>query len=58
MNQNNVIHVDAATWYCMRQCRESINYLTTKRDPRYAIEINGEKELYRHFMDSIVKVAA
>lgn len=55
---SNVIHIDHATWYCMRQCRESINYLTLKRDPQYDIEINGEKELYNHFMDSVLNRAA
>jgi len=58
MNQNNVIQIDPATFYCMRQCQESIKYLSAKNDPKYKTEINGEKELYRHFMDSIFKVAA
>jgi hypothetical protein len=55
---NNVIHIDSATWYCMRQCRESINYLSAKRDPVYDLEIKGEKELYRHFMDEVFQAAA
>ena len=53
----NVIHVDYGTWYCMRQCRESINHLTTLKDPKYDLEIKGEKELYRHFMDSVLRAA-
>lgn len=53
---NNVIGpIDHATWYCMRQCRESINYLTplVSKQPIYQTEINGEKELLKHFMDEV-----
>lgn len=56
MNQNNVIGpIDHATWYCMRQCKESINHLSTLvgKEPIYQTEINGEKELLRTFMDEV-----
>lgn len=57
---DNVIHVDPATFYCMRQCRESISYLSTLVDkkPIYQTEINGEKELYRHYMNEALGRAA
>lgn len=53
---NNVIHVDPATFYCMRQCNESINYLSTMvaKKPIYQTEINGEKALYRHYMNEVL----
>lgn len=50
--------IDHATWYSMRQCNEIIRYLEGKKDPRYDLEIKGEKEIYRHFMDEVVKKAA
>lgn len=40
-------------WYCMRQCRESIKYCESKRDPHYDVEIAGEKALYNTFMQQI-----
>lgn len=48
--------IDAPTWYCMRQCRESINYLKdlVKQNPIYQVEINGEKALLATFMDSVL----
>lgn len=52
--QNNVIHVDHPTWYCMRQCRESINYLSTLKNPIYDVEINGEKDILKHFMSEVL----
>jgi hypothetical protein len=58
MNENNVIHIDPATFYCMRQCRESINNLTRLRNPVYDLEIKGEQELYRHFMKQTLRIAA
>lgn len=52
--QNNVIYFDTPTWYCMRQCRESINYLTTLKNPIYQVEINGEKDILSHFMKEVL----
>lgn len=51
---DNVIHVDHPTWYCMRQCRESINYLATLKNPIYQVEINGEKDILNHFMKEVL----
>lgn len=55
MNTNVIGPVDAATWYCMRQCKESIKHLNTLvgANPIYQTEINGEKALYRTFMDEV-----
>lgn len=54
MEANNVIGpISAAHWYCMRQCRESINYLKKQRDPRNEIEINAEKDLLDKFMSDV-----
>lgn len=50
--------IDASTWYCMRQCRESIAYLKTKHNPIYDVEIKGEQEILRHFMNGIERKAA
>lgn len=57
---NNVIQIDPATFYCMRQCQESIKNLTplVSKNPIYQIEINGEKEMYKHFMSQTIKRAA
>lgn len=55
---NNVIGpISHAHWYCMRQCRESINHLTplAAKTPIYEIEIKGEKELYREFMNQVIQ---
>lgn len=52
--QNNVIHIDTPTWYCMRQCNESIKYLSTLKNPIYQIEINGEKDILKHFMKEVL----
>lgn len=49
--------IDLPTWYCMRQCRESINYLKTLRNPIYEIEIKGEQEILNHFMQNIRRAA-
>lgn len=57
MIKDNVIHFDIPTWYCMRQCRESINYLSKLRDPIYQVEINGEKDILRHFMKEVLSPA-
>jgi len=53
----NIINVDFPTWYCMRQCRESINYLTNLHDDKYRLEIDSEKKIYKTFMDGILKAA-
>ncbi len=47
--------IDHATWYCMRQCKESINHLKKEvlKNPIYQTEINGEKALLKHFMDEV-----
>jgi len=37
----------------MRQCKESIKFCESKRDPHYDIEIAGEKALYDTFMKQI-----
>lgn len=50
--------IDHATWYCMRQCRESIDYLKTLKNPIYDVEIKGEQEILRHFMTNIERKAA
>ena len=49
--------IDHATWYCMRQCRESINYLTplATKNPIYQTEINGEKELLKTFIKNVLQ---
>lgn len=54
----NVIHIDQGTWYCMRQCRESVKHLKTLRNPIYDIEIKGEQDMYDHFMDKVLNRAA
>lgn len=54
MNQSNVIHLDPATWYCARQCQESIKHLTSLRDPMYDVEIRCEKELLKQFKREIL----
>lgn len=57
MDMTNVIGpIDFPTWYCMRQCRECITYLTPKiaKEPMYAVEVEGEKGLYKHFMDEVL----
>lgn len=51
---NNVIYFDAPTWYCARQCQESINHLTNLRDPKYDIEIRAEKEMLRGYKNDIL----
>jgi len=45
--------IDAATWYCMRQCNEAIRFCIDQKDPMYDIEIKAEKELLKTFKDSI-----
>lgn len=50
--------IDLPTWYCMRQCQESIAYLRTLKNPIYDIEIKGEQDIYKHFMNSIERKAA
>jgi hypothetical protein len=37
----------------MRQCRESIAYLRTLKNPVYDIEIKGEQDILNHFMKNI-----
>jgi hypothetical protein len=57
MDMTNVIGpIDLPTWYCMRQCRESINYLTplAAKNPIYNTEIEGEKGLLKVFMDEVL----
>lgn len=56
---DNVIGpIDHPTWYCMRQCNEVIKYLKQKNDPKYQIEIEGEKDLYNGFMNEVLKRTA
>jgi len=52
--------IDHATWYCMRQCNESIRHLTplVAKNPIYQVEINGERELLKVFMNNIERKAA
>jgi len=50
--------IDRATWYCMRQCRESINYLRSLNNPVYDIEIKGEQEILDTFMSEVLGRAA
>lgn len=52
--RNNVISIDSPTWYCMRQCNESIRYLSKLNNPIYQVEINGEKDILRHFMREVL----
>ncbi len=54
----NVIYFDPATWYCMRQCKESIKYLKKLGDPKYDVEINGETDLLRTFMSETLQQEA
>lgn len=56
--QNNVISFDPATWYCMRQCRESIKWCQAQKDPKYDIEIRGEEEIFRVYMNEVLERAA
>lgn len=46
--------IDLATWYSMRQCRESINYLSSLKDPKYQIEIAGEQDILDIYMSEIL----
>lgn len=52
--ENNVITFDPSTWYCMRQCKESIRWCQKQNDPIYFPEINGEKAMLRTFMDEVL----
>lgn len=47
---------DAATWYCMRQCSETIRYLTPMviKEPIYRLEIDGEKKILQGFYDEVL----
>jgi hypothetical protein len=49
----NVISVDFPTWYCMRQCKESIKWCQRQNNPIYQVEIDGEKAILQTFMDEI-----
>jgi hypothetical protein len=55
---DNVIHFDPPTWFCMRQCKESIKWCQKQNNPIYQTEIEGEKALLRGFMDEILGRAA
>lgn len=56
---SNVIGpIDTATWFCMRQCRESIADMKKKKEPVYDLQIKAETELLDHFMQSFLKKAA
>lgn len=46
--------IDQSTWFCMRQCRESINWCKKQNNPIYDLEIKGETELLQHFMDEVL----
>lgn len=46
--------IDHATWFCMRQCRESIAHLKTLNNPIYEIEIKGEQKILNHFMNEVM----
>ena len=46
--------IDAPTWYCMRQCRECITYLSSLHDDKYTMEINAEKDMLKHFMNGVL----
>lgn len=46
--------IDHGTWYCMRQCRECVTYLSNLHDDKYTFEIEGEKKLYKHFMNEVL----
>lgn len=46
--------IDQATWYSMRQCRESVAYLKTLNNPIFDIEIKGEEALLRTFMSEVL----
>lgn len=58
MISDNVIHIDLPTWYCMRQCRESIKWCRQQKNPKYDIEIKGEEEIFRVYMDEVLQKAA
>lgn len=51
---NNVINIDLPTFYCMRQCKESIKWCQKQNNPIYQTEINGEKAMLQHFMDEVL----
>lgn len=51
---NNVIRIDHATWYTMRQLKENIAFMKTNAK-EYSISLKGEEDLLRHFMTSVVK---
>jgi hypothetical protein len=50
--------IDHPTWYCMRQCKESIKWCQKQNDPKYQFEINAEKALLDTFMNEVFKRAA
>lgn len=50
--------IDLPTWYCMRQCKESVAYLKGKKNPIYDIEIKGEQAIYDVFMKQVLGRAA
>lgn len=51
--------IDHATWYSMRQCRETINYLKplAVKNPIYDLEIKETGNIYNHYMKEVLKAA-
>lgn len=54
MINGNVITFDPATFYCMRQCKESIKHCLLQNNPVYDVEIAGETALFRDFMKEVL----
>lgn len=50
--------IDWPTWYCMRQCRESIHWCKQQKNPIYEVEIKGEQAILQTFMNQVLKRAA
>lgn len=50
--------IDHATWYSMRQCRESIKWCKAQRNPIYDIEIKGEQGILDVYMQQVLGRAA
>jgi hypothetical protein len=53
MGENVIGPIDHATWYCMRQCKESIRWCKSQNNAKYQVEIEGEKALLSTFMDEV-----
>ena len=50
--------IDHATWYSMRQCKESINWLKKQNNPIYEVERHGDEALLQVFINQVLGRAA